>query len=90
MPARLIDCQPGDRVRIGSEVAIVDRATLQHWHMSRDGWRRQPHDELRLDLSVNPKLVEYPISTACEILCDVDRAAVLAIQQAFPGSEIIL
>lgn len=86
-------CLPGDHVRLnGAETGIVSVSLLQFHARNReytgsDGKVRDhqtPHEhlELRMDITANPGVREYPVSLACEILCSEERAAVLLFQKA--------
>jgi hypothetical protein len=101
MPATFADCLPGDRIRIGQEETDVRKAHRGQWHAKdrqwiddngkvRDHMTPWEHEELRLDLAANPGLVVYPPDTACEILCNSERAATLALQQGFPGTSSVV
>lgn len=90
MPATLRDCLAGDRMRIGQEETDVLFSNIQLWHADNSNKyqpRRWDHEELVLDLSANPGRRNYPPDMACEILCDPERAAALALQQSFPGAK---
>ena len=100
LPATFADCLPGDRIRIGQEETIVRRARRGQWHARNREWvddagkvrdhqTRWDHEELELDLEANPGMHVYPPATPIEILADAERAAVLTLQQGFPGSQII-
>lgn len=92
LPATLADCLAGDRMRIGQEETDVLFASLQLWHADvTEPYRpkRWDHEELVLDLSANPGRRNYPPTLACEILCDQERAAALALQRSFPGTSVV-
>lgn len=90
LPAAFGDLLAGDRIRIGQQETIVTRTSRPaEWHTANGGRRRWDHVELRMDLEANPGMQQYPPDTACEVLCDAERRAVLLLEQGFPGSSIV-
>lgn len=93
----LLFCLAGDRIRIGHDETDVLRSSSGAWHAnvvssvlpSGKTWDKVSpwaHTKLRLDLSANPGFQEYPPNLPCEILCNPERWAVLALMSAFPGT----
>lgn len=90
LPATFVQCLTGDRIRLGSEETVVRWTSALQWHADTSD-RYQPkswdHVELRMDLEAAPGRRPYPPDHACEILCDLERAAILGIQSQFPGTQ---
>lgn len=90
LPATFVQCLAGDRIRLGSEETVVRWTSALQWHADTSD-RYQPkswdHVELRMDLEAAPGRRPYPPDHACEILCDLERAAILGIQSQFPGTQ---
>lgn len=99
-PATLLYCLAGDRIRIGQDETDVLRSSSGAWHAqvvssvlpSGKTWDKVTpweHTELRLDLSANPGFQEYPPNLPCEILCTLERLAILHLMQGIPGTTVI-
>jgi len=92
LPATLGACLAGDRMRIGTEETDVLFSSRATWLLDNTNprWPRAwEHEELVLDLSAHPGRRQYPPDLACEIFCDAERAAVLALQQGFSGTTVV-
>ncbi len=98
LPAIFGQLLPGDLARIGTMPARVTRVHRGQWHAKdrqwiddagkvRDHMTLWEHEELRIDLTANPGMHVYPPDTACEILAGAERAAILALQAGFPGTQ---
>lgn len=98
MSATFADLLPGDLVSLNGSMATVTRVHRGQWHAKdrqwiddagkvRDHMTPWEHEELRIDLTANPGMHVYPPDTACEILADAERAAILALQAGFSGAK---
>lgn len=94
----------GDSLRIGQDTAVVIGASALLWHahveskrmMSGKWWDTiTPHDHIEvhcvLDINNSGEYTRLTIdpSTDVEILCDAERATLLTLQTAFPGTKEI-
>lgn len=104
VPAYLLYCLAGDRIRIGQEGGYTESDVLRSssgaWHAnvvssvmpSGKTWDKVTpwdHAELRLDLSANPGFKPYPQDLPCEILMTAERRAVHLLMSTFPGSTVV-
>ena len=89
--ATLGSCLAGDRVRVPGEEAVCSFSSAGEWHADNtDPYlpKRWDHQELVLDLSVNPGRRNYPVDHPCEILCTPERAAVLLLQRELGAAPL--
>lgn len=101
VPATLLYCLAGDRIRIGPRGQWLESDVLRSssgaWHAnvvssvlpSGKTWDKVTpwqHTELRLELTANPGFKPYPQDFPCEILMTAERRAVHLLMSAFPGT----
>lgn len=94
----------GDKLRIGTDTAEVIGASANLWHASVQSQRMMsgkwwdnitPFDHIEvqcvLDINGSGEYTKLSMSpdVAVEIECDAERAALLILQQAFPGTRSV-